>query len=70
MDWFFTRPIFSASDFVSHVDIPEPTAKRILREVRDAENPLLKVLRPARGRRAAVMALPELLNICEGRPAF
>lgn len=70
LDWFFTRPIFSASDFVAHVDIPEPTAKRILREVREAEKPLLKVVRPSSGRRAAVMAFPELLNICEGRAAF
>ncbi|MGR3761085.1 Fic family protein [Roseobacteraceae bacterium NS-SX3] len=70
LDWFFTRPIFAASDFVAHVDIPKPTANRILREVRDGENPLLTVLRPASGRRAAVLAFPELLNICEGRSAF
>jgi Fic family protein len=67
LDWFFSRPIFSASDFVAHVEIPEPTAQRILREVRNAENPLLTVLRPSSGRRAAVLAFPDLLNICEGR---
>lgn len=70
LDWFFSRPIFSASDFVSHVDIPAPTAKRILREVRDCENPLLTEVRPSSGRRAAVLAFTDLLNICEGRAAF
>jgi len=70
LDWFFSRPIFSASDFTAHADIPEPTAKRILREVRDTENAMVKVIRPASGRRAAVLAFPELLNICEGHNAF
>lgn len=68
LDWFFSRPIFAASDFVSQADIPEPTAKRILRLVRD--NGLLREIRPSSGRRPAVLAFPELLNICEGRAAF
>lgn len=68
LDWFFSRPIFSASDFVTQADIPVPTAKRILRLVRD--NGLLRELQPASGRRPAVLAFPELLNICEGRAAF
>lgn len=68
LDWFFSRPIFSASDFVTQADIPEPTAKRILRLVRD--NGLLREIRPSSGRRPAVLAFPELLNICEGRAAF
>ncbi len=68
LDWFFSRPIFVASDFVSQADIPEPTAKRILRLVRD--NGLLREIRASSGRRPAVLAFPELLNICEGRDAF
>jgi hypothetical protein len=68
LDWFFSRPIFVASDFVSQADIPEPTAKRILRLVRD--NGLLREIRPSSGRRPAVLAFPDLLNICEGRTAF
>ena len=68
LDWFFSRPVFAASDFVSQADIPEPTAKRILRLVRD--NGLLREIRPSSGRRPAVLAFPELLNICEGRAAF
>lgn len=65
LDWLFCRPIFKTSDFVSTSGIPEPTAKRILREVRDAG--MLTEIRPSSGRRAAVLAFPELLNIAEGR---
>jgi Fic family protein len=68
LDWFFSRPIFVASDFVAQVDIPKPTARRILRLVR--ENALLREIRPASGQRPAVLAFPDLLNICEGRKAF
>ena len=68
LDWFFGRPIFSATDFFAMVDIPEPTAKRILRLVRDSG--LLREIRPSSGRRPAVLAFPELLNISEGRDAF
>lgn len=68
LDWFFSRPIFVASDFVAQADIPGPTARRILQLVRD--NGLLREIRPASGRRPAVLAFPELLNICEGRDAF
>lgn len=68
LDWFFSRPVFVASDFVAQVDIPAPTARRILRLVR--ENGLLREIRPASGQRPAVLAFPDLLNICEGRTAF
>lgn len=68
LDWFFNRPIFRTSDFVATAGIPRPTANRILRVVRDEM--LLREIRPASGRRAAVLAFPELLNIAEGRRAF
>lgn len=68
LDWVFSRPIFRSSDFVAHAEIPAPTAKRILRLMRDGG--LLRELRPGSGRRATVYAFPELLNICEGRTAF
>jgi len=48
LDWFFARLMFSASDFMPHVEIPELTTKRILREVRAAVNPLLAVALPLR----------------------
>ena len=68
LDWFFGQPIFKTSDFVASAGIPKPTANRIVRVVRDEG--LLVDLRPGRGRRAAVVAFPELLNIAEGRPVL
>lgn len=68
LDWMFAHPIFKASDFVEASGIPRPTAVRILRVVRDAG--LLTDLRPAAGRRSAVLAFGRLLNIAEGREAF
>lgn len=68
LDWMFMRPMFRSSDFVATVEIPEATAMRILRVVRDAG--LLREIRPASGRRAAVLAFSDLLNIAEGREAF
>lgn len=68
LDWMFAQPIFKTSDFVETADIPRPTANRILRVLRD-EGMLLEV-RAASGRRAAVLAFSELLNIAEGHDAF
>ena len=68
LDWFFQHPIFKTSDFISGSGIPKPTANRLLRAVK--EDGLFKELRPASGRRAAVLAFSELLNIAEGSPVF
>ncbi len=68
LDWIFARPIFSSSDFVDNVQIPRPTANRIIRVLR--QEGLLKDLRPASGRRPAILAFSQLLNITEGRDAF
>jgi Fic family protein len=68
LDWIFVRPIFRTSDFIESVDIPRPTANRILREVRDQG--LLREIRPASGRRGRILAFPTLLNIAEGKTAF
>jgi Fic family protein len=68
LDWVFARPIFRSSDFVASAGIPEPTAKRMLSQLR--QEAVLRELAPARGRRAAVLGFPELLNIAEGRPVF
>ncbi len=68
LDWFFSRPIFKSPDFVATGEIPEPTAKRILRLMRDEG--MLREIRPASGRRPAIFAFAELLNISEGREAF
>jgi Fic family protein len=68
LDWLFGRPVFATSDFVKSTQIPKPTANRIVRLARDGG--LLRELRSASGRRAAILVLPELLNIVEGRPVF
>jgi Fic family protein len=68
LDWFFNRPIFKTSDFTESGAIPKPTANRIVQVVRDQG--LLREIRPSRGRRAAILVFPELLNIAEGRPVF
>jgi hypothetical protein len=65
LDWFFSQPIFTPPDFVASSRIPKPTAHRIVRMAR--EQGLLKALRSGKGRQAAVLAFPELLNIAEGR---
>src|SRR5690606_22182861 len=63
LDFLFGRPVFSGTHFVSFSGIPAPSARRILRLC--ADKGLLKVVRPARGRRTAVYRFPELLRITE-----
>lgn len=64
LDWIFERPIFKSSDFVAAAGIPAATARRFLSVLRDGG--VLKPLYAGRGRRAAVLAFPALLNIAEG----
>jgi Fic family protein len=64
LDWFFKRPLFTTPDFVASTEIPDRTAKRIVEVVRDEG--MLRVVRPASGKRAAILAFPELLNAAEG----
>lgn len=68
LDWMFENPIFKVATFVASASIPTPTAKRIIREVRDAG--MLCDMRPASGSRAAILCFPELLSITEDRSAF
>ena len=68
LDWMFGRPIFKSTDFVANAGIPAPTAKRLLAVFR--ENGLFSVLVEGWGRRNAVYALKELLNVAEGKVAF
>lgn len=68
LDFLFMRPVFQASAFTMESDIPKSTANRILKTMRD--NGLFRVLRPAEGRKSAVLAFRELLNIAEGREVF
>jgi Fic family protein len=64
VDWFFGNPIFSSTAFIEGSGIPAPTARRILRSAR--ESGMLTNLRPASGRRPALLTFPELLRVTEG----
>jgi Fic family protein len=67
LDWFFSRPIFRSTDFVTTVGIPEPTAIRLLRIAR--EDGLLRYIREPSGRRPGILVFPDLWNITDGRTA-
>ncbi len=64
VDFIFNRPFFNATDFVDVADIPNSTARNMLRKLRDFH--ILKEIQPSSGRRPAIFAFPELINITEG----
>ena len=68
LDWIFERPIFRGIHFVKTAGIPEPTARRVLRVLR--ENEILNVVRAGKGRRSTILSFPDLLNIAEERKLF
>ena len=68
LDWIFSRPIFKSTDFIASSSIPDPSARRLLTHLKKAG--LVKEITPGRGRRAAVLAFPDLLNIAEGEKVF
>lgn len=63
IDALFDRPIFTSTDFIARSKIPKDSAHRILRALKD--NGFVKDLRPQRGRRAAVLIFPDLIEITE-----
>jgi len=68
LDFLFYRPIFSASAFYMEADIPSPSARKMMKILR--ENGFFKTLRETKGRYPAILAFRELLNIAEGRQVF
>ncbi len=69
LDQFFARPIFQSSSL--RFSEPRPSRQAVssyLRKLREAG--ILKVVRAGGGRRGQVLALPELVNLCEGKKAF
>jgi Fic family protein len=66
LDQFFARPVFQSNSLTfSH---PRPSRQAIssyLRKLREAG--ILKVVREGGGRRGQVLALAELVNLCEGK---
>jgi Fic family protein len=63
LDYFFIRPIFNSVQFRKDVEIPPPTANRIIKELRDAK--ILTPIREGRGRRSGIYAFSELLEIIQ-----
>lgn len=65
LDWIFSRPIFTTAAYLSESNIPESSARRILRLMRDAG--ILVEVRSGTGRRPALFLFAEILSIAEGR---
>lgn len=68
LDRIFERPIFRSVDFVNGAGIPKSTAQRLLNQFKTSG--ILTEVRQGGGRRSAILAFPELLNIAEGRKVF
>ena len=65
LDWFFAHPIFASTHFVAGVGISPGTARRFLSVLSDGG--ILHVVLAPRGRRPAILAFRELVNVAEGR---
>lgn len=65
LDFIFSSPIFNASTFIESVGISHTAGRRLLGIL--VEHAVLRTLRESSGRRPAVYAFAELLNISEGR---
>jgi Fic family protein len=68
LDFFFMSPIFSTSLFMKKTGIPSATSNRIIKALLGRR--VFAVLREGSGRRPAVYAFRELLNIAEGSEVF
>lgn len=66
LDRFFEMPIFRSSALKPGSGLPsKPMIMTMLGQLRKAK--ILHLVREGRGRRSSVLALPELVNLCEGR---
>ncbi|RRJ95213.1 Fic family protein [Opitutaceae bacterium TAV4] len=63
LDALFQAPIFKQADFMQRSGIPEPSVKRLMREL--LKNGILTTLLPGGGRRAAVFGFPRLMEIVD-----
>ena len=66
LDRLFAQPIFASNDLFGAPAMPtKPVVTQLLQRLRD--DGILKQLREASGRRPQVLALTELVNLCEGK---
>jgi Fic family protein len=69
LDFMFERPIFRSSDVTKLDQMPSPPmVGNLLGNLR--RNGILHTMREGAGRRSHVLALSELINLCEGRKVF
>ena len=65
LDLIFHDPIFNITEFAAgNKGIPRNTARRILSALQ--EKKMLREIKAGNGRRSAILAFPELVNICAG----
>jgi Fic family protein len=65
LDYLFAQPVFTSSQLDDHAGMPsKPMVMNMLGRLK--RGGVLKVLREGSGRRPQIMALAELINICEG----
>lgn len=66
LDLLFERPILRSSDLEGHKGMPsKPMIMNMLGKLK--QDDILKVVRAGSGRRAQIVALVELVNLCEGK---
>ncbi|OQB92966.1 MAG: Adenosine monophosphate-protein transferase SoFic [Verrucomicrobia bacterium ADurb.Bin122] len=66
LDFIFSRPIFRSSDLTKLDEMPSaPMVATLLGKLRQAG--ILQTIREGAGRRPHILALAELINLCEGR---
>lgn len=69
LDQLFKRPLFTSAHILKEKNMPtRPMVMLLLKKLRDAG--ILKSIRNAAGPKPQVLALAELLNLCEGKKAF
>ncbi len=69
LDFMFERPIFRSSDVTKLEHMPSaPMVSNLLGNLK--RNGILHTVREGAGRRPHVLALAELINLCEGRKVF
>lgn len=67
LDSIFEQPIFTSSEFLNRLGIPRQTALRLLDRLEKIG--IIETLRPASGRRPALLGCMKLIDIAQGRAA-
>jgi len=67
VDFMFSHPVFPTSRFMEDSNIPRPTASKILQALKSEKSGLLSTVREGSGRRPAILAFTELLDVAESR---